>query len=100
MSRSTQMFVYEVQPDKIDEFLAIKDRLIDEAHTLPGLIASATFRSNEQDNLFIDRMHWESAQAGEDALPLFEELSTTPEFMALMAGPPRLAGQFTLVAGS
>lgn len=100
MSGSTQLFVYEVRPDRVDEFLTIKDRLIEEAHTLPGLIDSATFRSNEQENLFIDRMNWESAEAGEGALALFEKLPTTPEFMALMAGPPRLAGQFTLVAGS
>jgi hypothetical protein len=100
VSQRTQVIAYEIDPTRLDDFLAIKDRLIAEAKTLPGLIDSATFRSDEQNNLFFDRMIWESAESAEAAGPLFEKLPTTPEFMSLMAGPPRLAGQFTLVAGN
>jgi quinol monooxygenase YgiN len=100
MLQSTQLVAYEVDPARLDEFLDIKDRLIDEAKTLPGLIDSATFRSDEQGNLFFDRMVWESAEAAGAAMPIFEKLPTTAQFMSLMAGPPRLEGQFTLVAGS
>jgi len=99
-TQSTQVVAYEIQPERLEEFLAIKDKLIAEARSLPGLLESATFRSDEQENLFMDRMIWESAQAAEDAMEIFEGLPTTPEFMGLMAGPPRLAGQFTLVAGN
>ncbi len=63
MSECTEVFVYEIVPEKVEEFQSIKDRLITEARTLPGLIASATFRSDDQDNLFIDRMRWESVEA-------------------------------------
>ncbi|MCL1594116.1 MAG: antibiotic biosynthesis monooxygenase [Actinomycetia bacterium] len=99
-TRSTQVVAYEIQPERLSEFLEIKDKLITEARTLPGLIESATFRSDEQNNLFFDRMIWESARAAKEAMPIFEKLPTTPAFMGLMAGPPRLAGQFTLIAGN
>ena len=59
MKNCYEIFVYEINPDHLDEFISIKDQLINEAHSIPGLLESATFRSNEQDNLFIDRMKWE-----------------------------------------
>ncbi|MEQ8330360.1 MAG: hypothetical protein RH859_07875 [Longimicrobiales bacterium] len=100
MSRCTEVYVYEIQPERLNEFLAIKDRLIEEARTLPGLIESATFRSDDAANLFIDRMTWESAAAAREGSALFEELPTSGDFLSMMAGPPRVGGRFTLVAGA
>jgi hypothetical protein len=100
MSESTEVFVYEIVPEKLGEFQSIKDQLIAEAKTLPGLIASATFRSDDQDNLFIDRMRWESAEAAKAGFELFQQLPTSEQFMSLMAGPPKVGGRFSLVAGS
>jgi len=99
-TRITQVVAYEIQADKLSEFSEIKHELIAEARTLPGLIESATFQSEEQENLFMDRMIWESARAAEEAMAIFEELPTTPAFLALMAGPPTFQGQFALVAGN
>jgi len=48
----------------------------------------------------MDRMIWESAQAAEEAMAIFEKLPTTPAFLGLMAGPPRFQGHFALVAGN
>ncbi len=100
MSTCTQVVVYEIAPDHLEEFLAVKDQLITEARTLPGLTASATFRSDDQANLFIDRMEWESAEAAEAGNEAFQQLPTTGRFLSLMAGPPKVGGQFTLVAGA
>ena len=63
MTECTEIYVYEIQPDLVEEFLAVKDQLITETEGLPGLLRSATLRSAERDNLFIDRMTWESAEA-------------------------------------
>jgi hypothetical protein len=100
MSECTEVFVYEIVPEMVDEFQSIKDQLIAEAETLPGLIASATFRSDDQDNLFIDRMRWESAEAARVGFELFQKLPTSERFLSLMAGPPKVGGRFSLIAGS
>jgi hypothetical protein len=71
--------------EKVEEFLAVKDQLIAEARTLPGLTASATFRSEGQDNLFIDRMRWESAEDAKAGLEAFRALPTSERFLSLMA---------------
>ena len=99
MSHCTEVYVYEISPDQVEEFLTVKDQLITEARSLPGLIDSATFRSDEQDNLFIDRMKWESAEAAKEGLKAFEALPTSRRFLSMMAGPPKVGGRFTLVAG-
>ncbi len=99
MSQCTEVYVYEITPEGLEEFLGIKDQLISEAKSLPGLIDSATFRSDEQENLFIDRMRWKSADAAREGAELFKSLPTTARFMSLMAGPPSIGGHFTLVAG-
>ncbi len=99
MSHCTEVYVYEIAPSHVDEFLNIKDQLIAETRSIPGLIDSATFRSDQQQNLFIDRMKWESADAAREGLKLFESLPIAGRFMSLMAGPPKVAGHFTLVAG-
>ena len=100
MSECTEIYVYEIEPEKVEEFLSVKDELIVEAQTLPGLRASATFRSDEQSNLFIDRMQWESADAAKTGLELFQNLPTSQRFLALMTGPPKVGGRFSLIAGS
>jgi quinol monooxygenase YgiN len=99
MTPCTEVYVYEIAADRVEEFLTIKDKLISEARSLPGLIASATFRSDEQENLFIDRMTWETVEAAREGLKLFESLPTSGQFMSMMAGPPQVGGHFTLVAG-
>ena len=100
MSECTEVYVYEIEPDRIEEFLTVKDQLISEARSLPGLIESATFRSDDQDNLFIDRMRWDSADAAVRSGELFQDLPTSARFMSMMAGPPKVAGRFALIAGS
>ncbi len=100
MSECTEVYVYEIQPERIEEFLAVKDRLIEEAKSLPGLKESATFRSDERSNLFIDRMIWESADHAERGGEIFQELPTTADFLSMMAGPPQVGGRFSLVAGT
>ncbi|MGI9616798.1 MAG: putative quinol monooxygenase [Acidimicrobiales bacterium] len=100
MSTSTQVVVYEIAADKINEFLDIKDELITETEALPGLVTSATFRSNEQPTLFIDRMEWESTEAAEVGNEQFMQLPLAGRFMSMMAGPPTLAGGFTRIAGA
>ena len=99
-STSTQVVVYEIAADKVEEFLGIKDQLITETEALPGLVTSATFRSDEQPNLFIDRMEWESAEAAAAGNERFMELPLANRFLSLMAGPPTLAGGFTRIAGA
>ncbi len=99
MSECTEIFVYEIAPEKVEEFLTVKDQLITEAESLPGLVESATFRADEQSNLFFDRMTWESATAAEAGDKLFQALPTSGQFMSMMAGPPKLGGRFSLIAG-
>ena len=76
MSECTEMFVYEIQPAMLDKFISVKDQLIGEARTLPGLVESATFRADAQENLFVDRMIWESADAATAGAELFQGLPT------------------------
>ena len=99
MALCTEVYVYEIAADRVEEFLTIKDNLINEARSFPGLIGSATFRSDEQENLFIDRMTWETADAAREGLKLFESLPTSQQFLSMMAGPPQVGGHFTLIAG-
>ena len=99
MNYCYEIFVYEIKPEHLEEFISIKDRLINEARSIPGLIESATFQSNEQENLFIDRMKWESADASREGMKTFESLPASGRFLSLMAGPPKVGGHFTLVAG-
>ncbi len=99
MALCTEVYVYEIAPDRVEEFIDIKDRLIVETRSLPGLIESATYRSDEQENLFIDRMTWKSVDAARKGLELFGSLPTAGKFMAMMAGPPKIGGHFTLIAG-
>ncbi len=99
MTECTEIYVYEIQPDRVDEFLAVKDQLIAETEELPGLLRSATLRSAERDNLFIDRMTWESAEAAAAGNEQFRQLPIAERFMSMMAGPPQVAGGFSLVAG-
>lgn len=99
MSKHTEVYVYEIAYENIAAFLSIKEKLISEAHSLPGLLASATFRSTVEPNIFMDRMHWRDASAAEEGNRLFQALPTTPAFLALMAAPPRLAGPMDLIAG-
>ena len=67
--------------------------------TDPGLIDSATFRSDDEHTLFIDRMRWRSAEDAKAGLELFEKLPTSQRFLSLMAGPPQVGGRFSLIAG-
>ncbi|ASP33325.1 hypothetical protein [Labrenzia sp. VG12] len=99
MTKHTEVYVYEISDENIPAFLDIKEKLIAEAHSLPGLLASATYRSAATPNLFMDRMHWRDAAAAEEGNRLFQSLPTTPAFLALMAAPPKLAGPMDLIAG-
>ncbi len=99
MSHCIEVYVYEIALNHLDEFLTIKDQLITETRSIPGLIESATFRSDQQQNLFIDRMKWESSDMAREGLKLFESLPIARRFLSLMAGPPQVGGHFTLVAG-
>ena len=99
MSHCTEVYVYEITPSRVNEFLEIKDQLIAETRSIPGLIDSATFRSDQQKNLFIDRMRWKSADAAREGLKLFESLPIAHRFLSMMTGPPKVGGHFTLVAG-
>lgn len=100
MSECTEVFVYEIVPEKVEEFLAVKDQLIIEAKTLPGLLESATFQSDDQNNLFVDRMRWKNAESARAGFELFQSLPTSAQFMSLMVGPPMVGGRFSLIAGS
>lgn len=100
MSKHTEIFAYEIADENLDAFLEIKATLIEEAKTLPGLEASATFRSMAQPNLFIDRMHWKDTAAAQKGNELFQSLPTTGRFLSLMSGPPKIAGPFDLIAGA
>lgn len=100
MSECIEMYVYEINPELVEEFLEVKDQLITEARSLPGLVQSATYRSQQQDNVFIDRMRWEDTDAAVAGLELFAELPTSARFMALMTGPPLAGGRFNLIAGN
>ena len=99
MSECTEMFVYEIQPAMLDKFISVKDQLIGEARTLPGLVESATFRADAQENLFVDRMIWESADAATAGAELFQGLPTSARFLSMIAGPPQVGVHFSLIAG-
>jgi quinol monooxygenase YgiN len=99
MSTCTEIFVYEIAPGDVEAFLSIKNKLVSEAKTLPGLLESSTLQSRAQPNLFMDRMKWESQAAAKTGNELFQSLPTSARFMSMMAGPPKIAGQFDLVAG-
>lgn len=94
----TEIIAYRIQPARLDRFEAIKNTLIDEAKTIPGLISSTTAASVEDETLFVDTMVWRSAEAAKQGRVTFEQLPTTPEFLGMMAGPPEFGGRFRQVA--
>ncbi|NOZ31711.1 MAG: hypothetical protein GXP01_01260 [Alphaproteobacteria bacterium] len=99
MSICTEIFVYEIAAENVEAFLSIKNKLVAEAKTLPGLVASATFQSKARPNLFMDRMKWENEAAAKAGNELFRTLPTSANFMSMMVGPPKVSGQFDLIAG-
>ena len=99
LMQCTQIVLYRIRPDALDDFHAIKEQLITEAHTLPGLLSSVTLASPQDPTRFVDQMQWESPEAAQAAMPLFEALPTTPRFMALMQGPPEVAEAFVYATG-
>ncbi|MBL4686316.1 MAG: hypothetical protein JKY37_17105 [Nannocystaceae bacterium] len=94
----TEIYIYTVRGDAVEAMLALKDRLIEEARTLDGLLASSTFRSNDDPNVFADQMVWRDEAAAVAGGTAFRELPSSGAFMALMAGPPS-GGRFHHVAG-
>lgn len=100
MKPCTEIYVYEIAPEQLGDFLALKDELITATENIPGLLESATFQSAQQDNLFIDRMRWESAEAAMEGGKTFESLPVAARFMSMMTAPPMVGGRFNLVAGS
>ena len=89
-----EVYVYRIRPDALDRFHSLKEQLISEAHTLPGLIASTTLASDDDPHLFIDQMQWETAEHAQRGAALFQELPSSKTFMSLMAGPPEVGGRF------
>lgn len=83
-----EIIVYRIQPDRLDQFLAIKQQMIAESVTLEGLRSSTTARVLGEGNVFADTMVWDSKQASEAAMPAFEKLPTAPTFLGLFDGPP------------
>lgn len=94
MSKCTEVYIYKINVDKVNEFYKIKDTLIQEANSLDGLISSTTKKSFSEENVFIDIMKWESLEHAKKGLNVFRALPTTEKFMSLMEGPPVFGGQF------
>ena len=98
-NRVIEIIAFSIKPECVGDFAAIKAAVAAEAHDLPGLISSTTQRSLREENAFVDTMVWESSEAAVAGLQAFQKLSTTPAFMAVMAGPPSFMGHFAWTAG-
>ncbi len=83
-----EIIVYKVQADKINEFEAIKQQMIEESAELKGLLSTTTSKLLEEDTVFADTMVWKSKTVSEEAMPAFEQLPTAGQFLSLMDGPP------------
>jgi hypothetical protein len=94
MSKCVEIIAYSVKPEKIEEFIAIKNVLIKEASSLEGLVSSKTLKSLVNEHIFLDKMEWESVSHAEAGADNFKKLPTTPKFMALLDGPPAYANRF------
>ena len=98
-TRCIEIIAFTIKPECLGEFAAIKAAVAAEAHALPGLISSTTQRSLTDDHAFVDTMVWESREAAIAGLQSFQQLKTTPAFLAMMAGPPSFMGHFGWSAG-
>lgn len=94
----TELYVYTVRPDAVQDMLSLKDKLIQEAHTLDGLLSSTTFRSTTEPNVFTDYMVWRDLDAATAGGAAFRQLPSSAAFMSLMAGPPS-GGTFYYLTG-
>lgn len=94
MTTFTEIIAYRIDPEKLRDFEAIKQTLIREAGTIPGLLSSTTSVSTGDEALFVDTMVWSSPDAAREGRSAFEALPTTPEFLGMMVGPPEFAGLF------
>jgi quinol monooxygenase YgiN len=79
---------FTILPGKEEEFVSIKEKMIEESLTLKGLLSSTSSKVLDQENTWVDTMIWEDKAAALDSRNTFGALTTAGQFMALMAGPP------------
>lgn len=83
-----EIIVYKINPEKVNEFNAIKEQMIKESYQLTGLLSSTTSKSSDEEYVYIDTMVWESKDASKKAFEDFKKLPTASQFLGVMAGPP------------
>ncbi len=89
-----EIIVYNIKEDQLDTFRTLKSQLIKEALTIPGIISSKTYSSENSKSQFVDVMEWESKEAMENGFEVFKKLPSSRDFMEIISGPPVFAGKF------
>ncbi len=99
MPQCIEIIAYRIRPDARARFEALKHTLIEEAHTIDGLLSSTTSAHYDDPTQFVDTMVWRDRAAAVVGLETFATLPSSAEFLSLMTGPPIFSGQFHRVAG-
>ena len=94
MNKCTEIVIYSIKPEKINEFINIKEQLLSEAKTLTGLLTTSTTKSINSKNVYLDQMQWKSADHANNGFDDFLKLPSTAQFMELMTGPPIFSDRF------
>jgi len=95
MKKCREVIIYNIVPEKEVEFLAIKEKLLEEAHTIEGLISSKTEASIKTKYRYMDMMVWENEEASILGFEVFKSLPSTGKFMSVLMGPPVFQDKFT-----
>lgn len=99
MARCIEIIAFAIRPDKLADFASIKSQVAAEARQLPGLITSTTQHSLTSEANYVDTMVWENREAAVAGMAAFEGLPSTPDFLAMMDGPPTFLGHFAWAVG-
>jgi len=94
-----EIIVYSIGEEKLETFHALKEQLIKEAMTIPGIISAITRPSAGSNNEFVDIMEWESSDAMDQGFEVFKTLPSSKAFMDMIVGPPAFVGKFNGTLG-
>jgi hypothetical protein len=95
MKKCREVIIYNIIPEKEVEFLTIKEKLIEEAQTINGLISSQTETSIKTKYCYMDMMVWENEEASILGFEVFKTLPSSRMFMSMLSGPPVFQDKFT-----
>lgn len=83
----TEIVIFEVNPDSIPEFIAVRARLLEETKAkFPGLLEATLLHHCSKPGVLIDMWRWENTQSAQAAYAGFRSLPSASALQQLIRG--------------